>query len=1151
MKKTLSLAVLFGTLAIASAQSLITTNLYVEDWGTVRGGSSANTLAKVGWTAVSPAGVSGGPFNGIFSVPPNAVFFNDMANGAFGIFYTTDTSGTGTLGDSSFTDIDPTVFTNNLTFTVLREGSGASNYFAIQQGGQWYVSTTLLPNGSSYPNFLPVSMVYSSNASAWNTLTINAAGSGVTIGSTPAQNLSGLITGVGIVVGASPSGWNYTTLTISATVPQPPPTQTLYAEDWGAAGGGAAGSLAAVGWTVIDVAYTGFYGATAGSFDVGTGLVLSNRAMYLSMDGNDSTVGMAFTTDASGNGGQGDSTFADINPTLYPGGVSLNVETQASSSGTVITNFFAIQVGGNWYVAANRNTNNNTLGGPAWSLNTLLYTNNSAAANWNTLIVDTVSTPNTVTIGPAASAPLTGLITGVGLVVVQNGTLSGTTGFGFNYLNFTVTAALSNPAGPTAPVIDAPPFSQTAFATGTASFAVDAYVGTQPLGYTWTFAPAAGGSSVTIANGANGSGTGSFIIGATNNLLTISNLSLADAGTYSVAVANLNGGDNSAIYTTTTLTVNPLTNNVLYAETFPFVGPFPTDVSVTNVGWSSTIGPTLRENGSVYVADARATTVAFYTSSNTDVAGLSGVPFTAINPANYPFVSFRATVAAQVNPGNAAMYFAVETAGNHWYVSSSAEQLAATPGNFNTYGLQYSPVAAQWNNLTLTASSATIGTTPSANLSGNIIGAGLVLVFTTNSLYSMNSFEVVTNSTPAVAPTLPSEPNVPYPQTVYAGGGVGFSFTEVGTVPFTNSWELNDTPGTYQSGTTFVNGTNADGSIVSGATTTLLLLQNVQSGEQGVYSGWAFNAGGSNSTDSGAFGSPTLTVLSPPVGLIYNELFPAYSLPAGNINLTNAGWTLQADTPTRLFKLNGTTADVQSGTLAAYAFEGGFTNAVLFASTASDTGYSGLPFIAFDPANYPANSIQFSTSLAQGDGAWTNVNVAFAVKQGGQWYAYTGTPLLTASSTPAVALLAPASIAGNYTPFTQTYTNTASLWQTLTFTNTAGVLLGGTPAQNLRGSITAAGLFFQYFGAGGSVNLNSFNIQATGAGNLIGGVNIGAATTNGTVTLTWIGNAAVNLQSASALAATTTWTDVPNTLGQHSLTVNAGGVQKYYRLVMH
>ena len=856
MKMTPPLLVLFGSLALASAQPLTSSNLYVEDWGTVKGGSSANSFSKVGWTAVLPAGApSGGPYSGIFSVPPNAAYFNNMASGAYGIFYTTDASGPGTLGDSSFTDIDPSVITNNLTFSIAREGSGASNYFAIQQGGAWYVSTNLLPGGSSYPNFLNVSTPYTNLASAWNTLTINAPGSGVTIGPPPSQNLSGLITGVGLVVNATGGGWDYSQVTISANVPVPPPSQVLYSQDWGAAyaagGGAAATTLAEVGWTAVNIAYTGIYGAPGGSFDVTTGVTVSNRAMYESPDTANS-VGIVYTTDASGNGGQGDSSFADIDPSLYPSGITFNLQSQQGDNPVFppayATNYLAVEVGGNWYVSVNPFTNNNLISGPVWTLNTFLYTNNNAAANWNTLAIGA----STVTVGGAAGAPLTGPVQGIGIVMATGTFSTTTTGYGINQLNLSITALLDNTSATAPPVIDAPGFSQTAFATGTASFAVDAYIGSGSLGYTWTFAPAAGGAAVTIAEGANGSGTGSFIIGALSNLLTISNLSAADAGSYSVEVANMYGADYSTNYITNTLIVNPLTNNILYAETFPFVGPFPVDESLASVGWRSTIGPSLDERGSVYAYDTVAKTVAFYASTNTDVAGLSGTPFTAITPASYPFVSFRASVAAVSGAANASMYFAVQMAGGKWYVSSSPLQLGATPAAYTTYGLQFSPTASEWNSLTLGASSATIGSAATADLSGNIIGAGMVFAFTTNSVYSMNSFMLVTNSTPPVGPSFPSEPNVPYPQTVYVGAGVGFSFTEVGTVPFTNSWEFNDSPGTYLSGTVLADGTNADGSIFLGTTNTEVLLQNVQTGEQGIYSGWVVNGGGTNSTDSGA-----------------------------------------------------------------------------------------------------------------------------------------------------------------------------------------------------------------------------------------------------------------------------------------------------------
>lgn len=1154
MKKTLSLLALFGSLTLAQAQ-YVSTNIYVEDWGTVKDPGSP-TLAQVGWTILLPAGASGGgPYTGIFSGPPNEAYFEDMAAGTYGMFYTITNSGAGADGDAAYpaAGIDPTVFTNNLTLNITRASGNttSSNYFAVLVGGQWYVSTNLLPNSGTI-----VSMPYTNLASAWYILTTNAAGSGVTIGSSPTANLSGVIAGVGMVVTAGGSSWNFGQLTVSALVPPTPPIVALYSEDWGAGTGGTAGTLAAVGWNAINIAYTGMY-SPGGPFDTGTDIVLSNRSMYLSMDGSNPGAGLAYTTDTSGAGTLGDSTFTDINPTNYPAGVTLGVETYAASSGAIITNYFAIQVAGNWYVAANPNSRGNTAGSDdEWSLNTLLYTNNSAAANWNTL---TVVAGTSVTVGGPASAPLTGLITGVGLLVVQNGSLTGAGGVGYDFLNFSMTAALVNPSGATAPIIDAPGFSQTTFAGGTAAFAVDAFVGTAPLAYTWTFAPAAGGNPVTIANGTNGSGTGSFIIGALTNLLSISNVSSADAGTYSVKVGNLYGADYSSNYTTNTLTVNPLTNDILYAETFPFVGPFAPSSSVTNVGWNSTLAtPTLEDADYTFAYATGAKTVAVYAATNTATASFPGIPFpkTGITPANYPFISFRATLAAM--SGTAAPYFAVQMAGGKWYVSTSAITLSTTPAAFTTYGLQFSAASNGWNTLTLGTTTATVGSGATANLTGNITGGGVVFVFTGEALYAMNSFMVVTDSTPPILPSFPSEPNEPYVQTVAAGGGVSFTFTEAGTLPLTNTWQFDD------NGISLTNGTTATGSIISGANTTQITLQNVSTADSGTYDPTVSNPAGVTNTDSTLYGPPSLTVTNPPVGYIYSEFFPLYAPTGGaNQNVNIIGWAYQAGQgANRIFSMGAATGP--TGALSAFESSGLEANIydLYYASTTSDTGFSGLPFIAFDPANYPANSIQFSTVIANGNAAYTNVAVSFAVQQGGQWYAsanpiwpfYTNTPPTTA-------------LPATYTTlFSQTYSPQASQWDVVSIlapvtalasltnssgvvTNVTGVVVGGPATQNLSGPITAAGLLFNFLGAkGGDINFNSFVIQATGSGNLNGGINISPFSTNGTITLSWIGNPATSLQSEKTLIPDS-WTNVPNTAGMHSLTVPLTGQAAYFRLV--
>ncbi len=1088
-------------------------------------------------------------------------------------------AGAGSDGDSAFNAIDPTQHTGlTLSVEASDEGGTAANYFAVQVGGAWYVSATALTGSDpSYPEYTLTSTPYTTLASAWNQLTINA--NGVTIGPAAAANLSGPITGIGIVL-LSPGGWNYNEIVISATVPSTstPPSATIYAEDWGTPFYNATGTqnggadLADVGWSASGIAYTGSYTAP-GSIDPGTGVTFppyplgnifgTNNALYASLDGASDT-GVFYTTDTNGPGTDGDTTFTDINPANYPGGVVINVESQLSTTNPV-ANYVAVQmgavagVGGQWYVSTSALTNNfydaalaSLPAGtgplnPVYTLSSLAF--NPGSNNWNNLSFTqgALNPGDSVTLGGAATNNLSGSITGIGFVEIGNPSYTGgTTGYGINYATLSVTTPLVNPTGAVAPKIDAPGFSQTAYAGGTASFAVDAFVGTAPLTYTWTLATA--GETNVLHNGATGSG--SFIIGAAGSLLTISNVSSADAGTYSVEVGNVSGADYSTNYTTNTLTVNPLPGDILYAETFPFVGPFPAGESPAAVGWFGAVASAdnpnrLDESGSLYAYETAATTTGFFTSTASDVPGLSGLPFTNINPGNFSFVSFRATMANPTYTAgsvghSAGIYFAVQMAGGQWYASSSAIQLAANPLTNNTYGLQFSPAMQEWNTLTVGPSSASIGSGATADLTGNIIGAGLVFVFPgIPEEYDLDNFELVTDPTPPVLASFPSLPDVPYSQTVYAGGGASFYFTEAGSLPLTNNWQFN---GGY-----LTNGVTATGSIFSGAQTTELTIQNAGSADAGPYDPTVSNPAGTTdlgSSSSDIYGPPTLTVTPPPLGLIYNESFPLYQPASANQPFSIIGWTNQSDVPARIFQIGSALV----GTGAAYAYEGTQTNSLFYASTASDTGYSGLPFIAFDPANYPAGSIGFSTSMEAGNSGYTNASASFAVEQGGQWYAM-ATPVEPATYTPATPL--------STTVFTslpasgpQIYTPLASQWRTLTLVGTAGVIVGGTPAHNLSGPITAAGLLFQHFGTSGAdLNYNSFTIQATGSGSLIGGLNIGPLVA-GSVTLTWIGNPAVNLQSATSLSPSN-WQDVPNTLGEHAWTVSVAGSQKYFRLVAH
>jgi hypothetical protein len=1131
--------------------------VYTEDWGSSNGNSAS--LGNIGWTLVAPS--SGPPYEGIFQapsptdsgtgspLPQNVVYFSNMGAGQTAMLYTISGSGAGTDGDSAFNAIDPTEHTG-LTLSVEAgdNGSTAVNYFAVQVGGQWYISATPLTGSNpGYPQYTLTSTPYTTAASAWDQLAVNA--NSVTIGSVASANLSGLITGIGLVQ-VGPGGWNYNELIVSASVPSTvtAPSSTIYSEDWGTPFFDSTGTqngatdVTNVGWSSSGIAYVGSY-AAPGSLDPGTGVTFpppplgningTNNVLYASLD-QASDIGIFYTTDTNGPGADGDATFTDINLANYPGGVVLNLDSQTNST-TVVTDYFAVQigavagVGGQWYVSTNALTNNGPNGTSIFAHNSLVF--NSASNNWNLLTFQEgpLNATGSVTIGGPATVDLSGSITGVGIVVVGDSAYTGgTSGYGINYANFSITTPLVN-SGDVKPKIDAAGFSQTAYAGGTASFAVDAFVGTAPLTYTWTLQAAAGGTS-TVNNGPTG--TGSFITGATSSLLTISNAGSADAGTYSMEVGNLYGSDDSTNYATNTLTVNPLPNDILYAETFPFVGPFPAGASPAQDGWFATV-PTsdnpnrLDESGSLYSYENTAMTTGFFTSSATDVPGLSGLPFTNINPANFSFVSFRAGI-ANPNSNNASIYFAVEMTGGQWYVSSSALQLAANRGVYNTYGLQFSTAMQEWNTLTVSTSSAAIGSPASANLSGDIIGAGLVFVFTgAIAEYDVNYFAVVTDSTPPVLPSFPSEPDVPYPQSVYTGGGASFFFTEAGTLPLTNNWQFND------NGVNLSNGVTATGSIVSGAQTTEITIQNAGPADQGSYDPTVSNPAGTANVDSSEYGPPTLTVVAPPIGLIYNESFPLYQPITANQPMGIIGWTNQSDTPARIYQI-GTALE---GLGAAYAYEGVQTNSLFYASTTTDTGFSGLPFVAFDPATYPAGTIGFSVAMEAGNAEYTNASASFAVEQGGQWYVM-ATPVQPTNDPDL-----------NTTGFTtlgpEIYSPAASQWRTVTLTGTAGVSVGGVPSQNLTGPITASGLLFQHYGtAGASLDFDSFTIQATGVGSLIGGIEIGPLV-NGTATLTWVGNPAVFVQSSTDLVH---WAAMPNTQGNHMLTVSGAASHLYYRL---
>lgn len=858
-------------------------------------------------------------------------------------------------------------------------------------------------------------------------------------------------------------------------------TAILYQEDFGMTNGGT--TLASVGWSQIlpPSGYSGIY-SQSGAIDGTTSQSLPTSTLYF---GGNAGTGIFFTANGAGSGTGGDSAFTSIDPTRYTN-LNISIESQWSYQGANLRCWFAVFVGGNWYIDTNSTiTTAQTSAGATFYASSITY--NTAATNWNVLTNTTVAG-----IGPGASANLSGTIDGIGIVTVLTGSGS------WNYNDFLITS-ISN-AAVEAPALIAPPISQTAYAGGGVSFAVAAS-GTA-LQYFWQ------SNGVTLANGGR-------ISGATNPVLNLADVGSGDSGTvYSVIVSNSAGLFDSSTNSMATLTVNPLPDDYLYAETFPFVGPLSVQYPLSVVGWSNSIPDAVNRlfqssggDGAIYNYEGSAVTTAFYVNTNSD-DGASGLAFPSIDPSAYPAVSFSVDIAPTYLPADVTAYFAVQMGGGNWYVSSTPIPVNTSSATtaYTTYGQTFNPLAANWNNLALTATGATIGSAASANLTGNITGAGIVSVFSgSGGNFNLENFLVVTDSFAATPPTITASP---FSQTVYAGAGVSFAGTAAGTQPLSYYWQFNGNPLT-------------NNATVFGANSNVLTLLNVNGNDAGQYMLIASNSAG---TDSSAnYVTTILTVNDLPTNVLYTEEFP-YVGPSGDFPMTAVGWIgAIPDSPGRLFQ-------VADGTGAAYAYESSPMSTAFYATTASDSGVSGLPF----PAIYlPGVSNLTFSAVIEPEYQPANVTVSLAVQlNDSSWF-------VSATNLPVDTTLT-----GVYTTYSQVFSPVAANWNQLTVTST-GVTVGGPDQTALSGAITGAGLVFTFTGAG-TFNVDHFEID--GFVTSLVPVAIAGATA-GRVTLAWPANPNVHLQSATNLTPPVTWSDVPNTTGSNSATLPASAPQMFFRTI--
>jgi hypothetical protein len=352
-----------------------------------------------------------------------------------------------------------------------------------------------------------------------------------------------------------------------------------------------------------------------------------------------------------------------------------------------------------------------------------------------------------------------------------------------------------------------PPTNQTVGVGSTATLSVTA-TGTPPLSYQWQF----DGSPLT-----NGVQNGAQISGATNATLTITNVQLANTGTYLVIVTNLAGITNSATAVLTVvaapvITVQPTNQAMAVGST--------ANLSVTAAGqvplryhWQFN-GTNLVNGGRISgatdatltITNAQTTNTGIYTVVVTNVVGSATSSNAFLNVTNIPPV-------ITLQPTN-------QTVG------------AGTNVNLVVTATGTAPLGYQWQ-------------TNGVNLvnGGNISGAtSNVLTISNVKTNNGGDYSVVvtniagiTNSATAVltvvaAPVIFTQPT--NYQATAVGSNVTFSVYAIGQAPLSYQWQTN--------GVNLVNGSR-----ISGATSNVLIINNAQTSDSGSYTVSVTNLAGS------------------------------------------------------------------------------------------------------------------------------------------------------------------------------------------------------------------------------------------------------------------------------------------------------------------
>ena len=914
---------------------------------------------------------------------------------------------------------------------------------------------------------------------------------------------------------------------------------TFYTNDWGSVKEGLAPAnnnailQSYYGWTVIANSQNGPYVVNTGEYigtgnypganDPANGLGLPSNAAYMTglVYTNQTPQGaMIYTTNGAGAGIFGDSAFTSIVNPASISNLTLNVEFYYTA--TYLTNYFAVQVGGQWYAETSDQFPSFLNPGGNTFTNVALVLTNTANV-WSPVTID--SSLHFVTIGSPGSQPnFSQTLTGIGIIELCNTSIgSGTPGG--NYSMIVINQGPSDfPNSPATNTIGAlTPLG--VYAGGGVTFA-PSFTGTPTLVSRWQT------NGVNIGIGANvASPNGSHYLGAQTTLLIITNVSANDAlsgiTNFSVVVTNFFGKATNSGITLNIITPPP---GLLYAEVFPLVGS-DGGTSLPGVGWAAvssgtygifsqggnSFGSTVG-GGTVFDYAGAAATNVFYTTITNDT-GLSGLPFRTITNANYPTLTFQCafSLGGAGALSDMQVHWAVQmrdsVGGTNWYYSASPIQPVLS--GYLTNQFAFSTAATNWNNMTIVSNVATLGGPASGALVGKITGAGLVIVHTAVSDMNFENFEITTNALTILPPVIGTD--YPIDVGVPSGGGASFGVATVtGSQPFTYGWTTNGVA-------------VHDGGRVSGSTTATLTIANLNANDNGMQIiAFVTNSAGTDESDTYLATPTTLTVTNGPVGEIYLDQFPFVGPVTANYAISGVGWSeAVSGTPFTVFR-RGTAGLTDQGDGAVFAFFGSAATNVYYTTTGTDTNQSGLPFPNINLASYTDLSI--SVDIAPYTNS-ANVTAFLAVQlNGANWYvAASSLPVPTTVDSP------------TYTTYTTAFNPTAANWKNLTVTPGTGGTIGSTAASNLKGVMTGAGLVFVTIGTGGTFNFDNFLITGTG----VGGINVGPLT-GGNVNLTWVGNPAVRLQSTTNLLSN--WQDVPNTLGLYSQPVSVTGPQKFFRL---